>query len=757
MNDTINQVATGGWPDGEPTLCEQEQIHLPGAIQRHGALLATRADDLRVTHASANLADILGTPAQAALGQNLAAILGEPATQELRQAGSGNPHDRRRTYLLTVPDGGTLHLDAHRSGQHICIDIEPCEELSPQSRMIGLAQSVLDSFKTATSPGALCDLAVRQLRAITGYDRVIVYRFFPDGHGEVVAEDCAAGVEALLGICYPASDVPSQVRRHYLAQPVGMVGDARSIPVPLLTDQALEDGMALDLTHSTLRSVSPVHRQYMLNMKTLASLTIGLAVEQNLWGMLVCHHREPRVAGPDLRAVAGIAGQVVALLLASLGQAELIARMAARRVALRALVDRFAVTVPLADTLARSETELLQVVDAAGALVVCGGAVHRLGRTPPIEMAERALVTLQLANGGIMTAVDDLGQRFPALADCVADGSGALMLPLTQGTADAILWFRPEQSRTVRWGGNSGEHGTIGPLPDRPSPRTSFAVWKETVRGRAAPWEPIDLAIASELREAIDIDAGNRIRLELAALRHAQNLSEVPFAQRTAELEEFAYAASHDLKAPLRAIEHLAQWIGEDLASTAPPDTVENLRLLKGRVRRLQFLLNGLLAYSRVGRQADTASFESVDVAALVNDIVTQLAVPAGFTVACDANLPILRTDRIQIQVVLTNLIGNAIKHHDRTEGHVDVTMRLNDGVAEFRVADDGPGIPPKFHERIFVVFQTLASRDEVEGSGIGLAIVKKMVLSNGGTIKVESAPPARGSTFVFTWKEAST
>jgi light-regulated signal transduction histidine kinase (bacteriophytochrome) len=355
-----------------------------------------------------------------------------------------------------------------------------------------------------------------------------------------------------------------------------------------------------------------------------------------------------------------------------------------------------------------------------------------------------------------MIAFDDVGLRFPALASCMPDGCGALLLPLAKGTGDAILWFRPEQSLTVRWGGNPAEHGRIDPVVGLPSPRTSFAVWQETVRGRSTPWQPIDLTIVHELRDAIDIEAGNRIRLELATLRHVHLESEKPNQQRTAELEEFAYAASHDMKAPLRAIEHLAQWIGEDIESTAAPETVENLRLLKGRVRRLQFLLNGLLAYSRVGRQVDAASIKPVDISALVGDTVGQLALPAGFKVVWEANLPVIRTDRVQIQVVLTNLIGNAVKHHDRTEGRIEVSAHMADGMAEFRVSDDGPGIPRRFHDRIFVVFQTLASRDEVEGSGIGLAIVKKMVLSNGGTIRVESAPPVRGSTFVFTWKEAA-
>jgi signal transduction histidine kinase len=136
-----------------------------------------------------------------------------------------------------------------------------------------------------------------------------------------------------------------------------------------------------------------------------------------------------------------------------------------------------------------------------------------------------------------------------------------------------------------------------------------------------------------------------------------------------------------------------------------------------------------------------------------VREIVATLAPPPGFVVTCDGNPSVLRTHRTSIRVVLENLIGNALKHHDRAKGHISVSARLESGVAEFRVSDDGPGIPPQFHDRIFVIFQTLEGRDEVESSGIGLAIVKKMVEGHGGQVRVESAPPARGATFAFTWK----
>jgi light-regulated signal transduction histidine kinase (bacteriophytochrome) len=240
------------------------------------------------------------------------------------------------------------------------------------------------------------------------------------------------------------------------------------------------------------------------------------------------------------------------------------------------------------------------------------------------------------------------------------------------------------------------------------------------------------------------------VRHEIEREREQQRLE---LERSNADLEEFAYVASHDLKAPLRGISHLVQWISEDLGETASTETLNNLKMLQSRVTRLQLLLDGLLAYSRVGHTH--TEVEAVGIAEVVDDIVDMLAPPPGFVIACEGEMSVLRTHRTPIRVVLENLISNALKHHDRSEGRITVAMRRVDGVAEFRVSDDGPGISPRFHDRIFVIFQTLASRDDVEASGIGLAIVKKKVQGHGGQIHVESAPPARGTSFVFSWHEA--
>lgn len=253
-------------------------------------------------------------------------------------------------------------------------------------------------------------------------------------------------------------------------------------------------------------------------------------------------------------------------------------------------------------------------------------------------------------------------------------------------------------------------------------------------------------------------DITDRKQAELSLQEHTRELSQVNrilartaavLKNRNQELDQFAYVASHDLKAPLRAIANLSEWIEEDLGGQLPPENQRQMHLLRGRVHRMEALIDGLLQYSRVGRTEAIA--EPISPSALLNEILDSIEVPPGFTVAVPPELPTLNARRILLRQVLSNLITNAIKHHHRSNGQVKIDMSDLGDQYEFTVADDGPGIAPIYHDKIFVIFQTLEARDTKESTGIGLAIVKKIVEAEGGVIRVESEE-GKGATFRFTW-----
>lgn len=252
------------------------------------------------------------------------------------------------------------------------------------------------------------------------------------------------------------------------------------------------------------------------------------------------------------------------------------------------------------------------------------------------------------------------------------------------------------------------------------------------------------------------IDITERKRAE-AALQEFNTTLERLVGERTAELErsnhelaQFAHVISHDMKAPLRAISHLAEWIQEDAHDALPPKSQEHLTRLSGRIKRMDKLLDDMLAYSRAGRQRHP--MEDVNTALLIHDIVEMLSPPLGFRINVTEPMPALHTESVPLETVLRNLIGNAIKHHRTPElGQVTISAQQEGDWVRFTVADNGPGIEPVYHTRIFEMFSTLQSRDQVEGSGMGLSVVQKTVESRGGRVWVDSEP-GQGATFGFTW-----
>jgi PAS domain S-box-containing protein len=877
------------------SACAQEPIQIPGAIQPHGALLVASRDGSVITHASANLAKFLGVDPLVVLGRPLQEAVASEAVRELLGPGLHGGSQSGGRHALAVSGGRLLQLRSHGSQHRICIDIETTSAEPGQRPPFMLAQSVLESFKAAHNRLELCELAVRGLRAVLGYDRVMAYRFGEDGHGEVIAESRADHLVAYLGQRYPASDIPAQARALYLRQRVGVIVDAAYVPVPLLV-AAAHEGPPVDLTQSSLRSVSPVHRAFMRNMKTAASLTVALvagneAAGPRLWGMLVCHHSMPREPGPELRTIADTIGQVVSVLLDGHGAAELYAERTARNDTLRLLVSRLAGDAPLLGTLAALGPELLRFAAATGALVRFDGALLSLGSCPEPELGERAIALLSRPGSRELVAVDDLGLRHPELAGATQVASGALLLPLDDVGADAILWFRPEKMRTLVWGGDPGKPSRADPITGLISPRTSFEAWQQVVRGRAESWTPADLALATELGRSIEVEiarrteqardlfdrifessptalllvgprglikmvnkqaeeifgyrreellgqplellmpercraahvghrlqfqaqpAPRRLGVDRGLLAMRKDGSEFPVeitlnsidtnaldgcpmvqasvtditnrladqrdkrlaqervecvarqarlaledlnAQLTVtnnELDQFVYTASHDLRSPLRAISSLVQFVLEDDHALGA-QTQGRILTIAGRARRMQNLLDDVLAYARAGKGGGPLG-PPVNAGELVDEIAATLTVPAGFEIQKDGSLAAALVHAVPLNQVLHNIIGNAIKHHDRALGHVRIAA-LDEG-ARWRVScsDDGPGIAAAYRESVFKMFTTLKRRDEVEASGIGLALVRKLVSMHGGRCGVESAPD-RGACIWFEWPKAS-
>lgn len=527
--------------------CDQELIHTPNVIQAHGAVLIADVDSLRITHASANLQQFLARAPEWAVGRQLRDVIGTAAMPTIEPELAESAASIGNVLTVAGGRGRMLNVLAHRTGQHLFIDLLPVTEDAVGSPLPSI-HDVLEALMSAKTCADLCDLAVKALRTASGFDRVMAYRFGPEGEGKIIAEAKIDSLEPFLGMTYPADDIPPQARALYVRNRVGAIADFNYSPVPLLVDPACDDGMPIDMTLSSLRGISPIHCQYMRNMNVAASLTVSIVHRDRLWGMLVCHHNTPRVVTPELRSVAKLLGQMLSLLIGSLGETEAYADRLARQTVLQSVCDASGGDQPILNGLTQNPSALLGIVDAGGVIVQLSGQEYGFGTLPtPAARTEMLAQLHQLANGKII-GLDDLGHRYPALESCTESGSGALFLPFGIRRDNAIVWFRPELRRNIVWGGDPSQHHGVDPVTSRLTPRASFAAWNQEICGRSAPWTDVDLALAADLRRAIESESVARAHSSaiLAKLAYFDPLTGLPNRRRLEEWLTEPATANHD-------------------------------------------------------------------------------------------------------------------------------------------------------------------------------------------------------------------
>ena len=505
--------------------CETEPIRVPGAIQPHGALLALTEPDLVVVMASDNASAVFGGPVR---GRTLDALLPDKANF-LR---AGFTDDLAELNPLPVTVGGHPYdLVVHRAGGLLVAEFEEADTAgNVDDSWYRRLPLVLQRLAAADSLTELTAQLASDVRRLTGFDRVMVYRFDPQWNGEVIAESRRDDLEPLLGLHYPASDIPAQARALYATNWLRIIPDATYTPVQLTPASNPLDEQPLDLSGAMLRSVSPVHLEYLANMGVRSSMSVSLIDRGRLWGLIACHH----YAGPHRpsyrdRRAAEFLGRTASLLLATTEEAsvtEAVVQVAQRQAALSTALA----TAPRTPTTALTggEVSLLDLIPATGAAMRIGGRVSTLGQTPAIDRVQ-AIVGALLAKG--TRATDALSRELPSAADLAGVASGVLVVPIGIGD-DYLAWFRSETLREVSWGGDPNATGVVyTDAGTRLSPRHSFRRWTETVRGTASPWLPHEVsaveALASQLADVALSRAYEESRLA-ATLQRTLMLEELP-------------------------------------------------------------------------------------------------------------------------------------------------------------------------------------------------------------------------------------
>lgn len=498
--------------------CETEQIHLAGAIQPHGALLVATTDTLEIIQISANAAAFLNLD-EPLLGKTLPDLPGNLG-HHLRFAMDRDLDKIPAAIRVTVGTAGTEY-DCLMHHAHPGILVLEFERAVALVEVPNSLRNALERIAAAPSLQILSEVTAQIFKNLTGYDRVMIYRFDESGHGEVFAESKEPHLEAFLGNRYPASDIPHIARRLYVKNRIRLLSDVNSTQVPLTPQQCPLTGQDLDMSLCTLRSMSPIHVQYLKNMGVSGTLVASLMVGGQLWGLVSCHHYFSRQVSYEMRTQCELLAEAVGIRIAALESfVQARAELAVRRLEqhMRAAINRHG---DWRSALFGNAETLLQPLSASGAALLFEDEVITVGEVPATEQLRAIAQWLDRQPRSDLfatAALRDQAERFTALCPGLC---GLVAAPISRTPGEYLLWIRPERLRTVAWGGNPNEPVIIGDDPSTLSPRRSFAKWYQLVQGTSDSWSEADLTAAKLIANSV-ADVINQFRSVRALIARNQ-------------------------------------------------------------------------------------------------------------------------------------------------------------------------------------------------------------------------------------------
>ncbi|GAB4284233.1 MAG: hypothetical protein Fur0025_14810 [Oscillatoriaceae cyanobacterium] len=784
--------------------CDRELIHIPGAIQPHGLLLVLTEPDLTIAQVSENALEIVGVEPAKLLDRPLANFLNPEDLDAIRACLEDSfEHINPLPLVFHSHNPRQFNGIVHRSPSgEIILELEPSDAGINGDFFLFYRQVKhnLARIQRANHLGELCNLIVQEVRSITGFDRVMVYRFNAAGEGTVIAEAKQPDLESYLGLHYPDSDIPKQAKYLYRLNWLRLIPDVNYQPVGLLSSGGAEErgsrgaevqgswgagergsGGAevqrcrgaevqrsrgekdpprspaplppsqispLDMTFCVLRSVSPIHIEYLKNMEVAASMSISLIHQQGLWGLIACHHNQPKFVPYETRTICEFLGQVMSTEISNKQLNENLDYQLQLKDILGQLVERLTRSTDFIEPLTTNPELLLKLAGASGAAICAGDDIRLIGETPDKEVIPPLLTWLRERLERDLFVTDSLPRVYPAATTYKNVASGLLAIAISKVQHRYVLWFRPELLHTVTWAGNPNKPKRIeadGSLSI--FPRQSFKAWQETVRLKSSPWFQCEIDGVVELRQAI-IDIVLRQAEELASIN-------LELQRSNSELDAFAYIASHDLKEPLRGIHNYATFLLEDYAEILPEEGTEKLQTLVRLTQRMESLISSLLRFSRLGRQE--LQMQPLDLNQLLRETAEIFEMNpqwAGCVIRLPRTLPVIWGDRLLVGEIFTNLISNGLKYNNNSDKWVEIgwlESNPDEKMTTLYVRDNGIGIRDKHLESVFKIFKRLHAPGKYGGgTGAGLTIVKKIVERHGGNIRIESVYGA-GTTFWLT------
>jgi len=726
------------------TNCDREPIHIIGKAQAHGVIMVCDLSTLEIVQCSENVEQVLGFELKDILGKNVRMIFPEEAINSLVR--------KVKEKVTLLPRSITLYekdfiVIPNISGESLILDFDPegvsLDPIIYQEQLTKILNEIGDK---QTIP-EMCQNAVELVKYLFNYDRVMMYQFDEDWNGKVVAEVKEPELESWLGLHYPAADIPKPAREIFLKQGVRIIADVNYTPSVIHPELSPITGKPLDISKSELRAVSPIHIEYLQNMKVGASLTAAIILNGELWGLLACHHYSPKFINYNQRQSCKFLTQVFSNKLALRTSNVFIDKMAQSEDIRKKLVIQMSSIKNLSNALCKFQPKFTDIVDCSGGALILNGEICLVGSTP-LESEIEDLVNdfLSKQDEGIYFT-KNLMKRFPEAELYKDKASGILGIRIGENQNDYLLWFRPQAIQSVSWGGNPEKDGFIKDGVEYLTPRKSFERWTESKSGEAFAWEEYDFEAVYNLEESITHVIVRDQK------DHIKELNE-QLLDAIKELETFSYNVSHDLKAPLRGIDGYARILRDHYKGKLDDYGANALNTIVNSAGLMDVLIEDIISYSKVGQTKTQPVLLSVN--SLVTNILDSQNIAVSYPntkVKVDELLPKIMADKRMISQLFSNLISNALKYSAKVNNPmVEIGYQQKENSIIYFVKDNGIGIDPAGKEKIFDVFSRLVG-DDYTGSGVGLATAKKVIEKHNSELWVESKLN-EGSTFYFSIPE---
>ncbi|MGN7808633.1 ATP-binding protein [Flavobacterium sp. 22076] len=719
------------------TNCEHEPIHIPGSIQPHGFLIGLDSD-WKIDFCTANISLFVDLQHTDILGKNFTAIFGLQQQEQILDY--INEDKIQNVFPLEINLlGKSFQVSIHKSHDIYVLEAEP--KFADREKLADVYTQTIQfvtQMNNTSSLKDLCALVAEGTREITGYDRVMIYKFDEQYNGEVFAESCREDLEPFLGLHYPHTDIPVQARELYIKNQLRLIVDIDYKPVPIFTIDDNKENKNLDLSLSILRSTSPIHVEYLKNMGVGATLTISLIHHDRLWGLIACHHYSKKNISPEIRLAAKLQGQFITSQIDIRQSND--ENVSAHKASL-ALEELTSLELPLSDdsleTIVNTQ-EILNLCNASGVSVSTKDKIYKSALAPSDEYIKTLTeqITKQIQDKTFVT--NKLSDYFSEIEHC-PDFAGILYHSLDSHSH--IIWYRSETISEINWGGdpekaivkdNNGLH-----------PRNSFNIWKQIIKNQSNTWKQYEINTAIHYSHTLH----NHLMLIMLSKEEEKYRTQSEVLKETnSELENINWISTHDLQEPLRKIQMITSKMLTELDVIPLESIHSSLVRVSKSAGRMRILLEDILKFTRIKNSRDV--LQKVDLNQILKTTTADMKenIKESKAVIQSENLPEVYAVSFLMRQLFSNIIQNSLKYASPDKSPVikitasqepELFGHLNKIYCHWvSFSDNGIGFEQKYAETIFKVFSRLHNQDEYTGSGVGLALCKKIMQTVGGNIE---------------------